>query len=80
MQGKPRKTEKIMEFDELKTKYTELRKRYLTLQADENIERRELNVSLENCRRLEQENEALRRRIDVLQKEKFNREFPPIEE
>lgn len=69
-----------MEFEELKSKYTELRKRYLTIQADENIERRELNVSLENCRRLEQENEALRHRIDVLQKEKFNREFPLIRE
>ena len=69
MHGKPRKTEKIMEFDELKEKYTRLREVALKNQRDEYRERADWNILFGKCRNLEVENEALKGEIKALNEE-----------
>ena len=58
-----------MEFDELKEKYTELRKRFLEVQRDEYRERADWNILFGKSRNLEVENEALKREIKALKEE-----------
>lgn len=62
-----------MEFDELKTKYTELRKRFLEVQRDEYRERADWNILFGKSRDLEVANEALKREIKAL-KEEYERQ------
>lgn len=86
MQGKPRKTEKIMEFDELKEKYTRLREVALKNQRDEYRERADWNILFGKCRDLEVENEALKRENKALkeeherQKETLKKEYEKLKD
>jgi len=59
-----------MEFDKLKEKYTELRKRFLETQKDEYRERADWNILYGVCRDLEAEKEALKRQNEALLKDK----------
>ena len=58
-----------MEFDELKAKYTELRKRFLEVQRDEYRERADWNILFGKCRDLEVANETLKRENKALKEE-----------
>ena len=58
-----------MEFDELKAKYTELRKRFIELQRDEYRERADWNILFGVCRDLDKANEALKRENKALREE-----------
>ena len=61
-----------MEFEELKTKYTQLRERFLEVQRDEYRERADWNILYANCSHLEVEKDALKRQNEALQKENEN--------
>lgn len=75
-----------MEFDELKTKYTELRKRFLEVQRDEYRERADWNILFTKSRDLEVANEALKREIKALkeeherQKETLKKEYEKLKD
>lgn len=69
LQAKQENTEKLMEFDDLKAKYTELRNRFIKLQRDEYRERADWNILFTNLRHLEAEKEALNFKNKALQEE-----------
>lgn len=58
-----------MEFDELRAKYIELRKRFLEVQRDEYRERADWNILYGNGRHFQIEKDALKRQNEALQKE-----------
>ena len=58
-----------MEFEELKTKYTQLREFALETLRYEYRERADWNILYANCNHLEVEKDALKRKNEALQKE-----------
>lgn len=74
MQAKPVNTEKIMEFEELKSKYTELREFVLEVQRNAYKNRADWNILLGVCRDLDKANKALRRENEALKNERKEQE------